>query len=101
METKVSTQTLNSVKARLGFDNLFVINPLGCKSSLAMLWKLDQGIEVLNYSSNHIHLKIRKQNLESLWFLTEFYGHPKTIREKKLGHNCLESIRSLEPLGVS
>lgn len=66
METKVGTQTLNSIKIRLRFENLFVINPLGCKGGLAMLWKSDQGIEVLNYFNNHIHLKIREQNPEIL-----------------------------------
>lgn len=43
-----------------------------------MFWQPKIGVEVINYSSWHIHLKLHKPNSRELWYLTGFYGNPKT-----------------------
>lgn len=74
---------MDSVKIKLGFDSNFVINPMGRKGGMAMLWKFDFRIEVKQYSNHHIHLSIftiLDPNYNTLWYLTGFYDHPKTSR---------------------
>lgn len=44
METKGGHKILDVVKIKLGFDNLFMIHPVGRKGGMAMLWKSDFGI---------------------------------------------------------
>lgn len=80
METEGSDRLLNSVKMKLGFDNMFVVNSLDRKRGLAMLWKTENGTEIMNYSNNHIHLRTQDHNPTIQWYLTGIYGHPKTTK---------------------
>lgn len=40
----------------LGFPNLFRVDPVGHKGGLAMMWQSKDVVDVVNYSSNHIHM---------------------------------------------
>lgn len=83
METKCGNELLNLVKIKLGFDIVFVINSLGKKGGLAMLWKVESGIEIVNYSNNHTYHQISKQHSDSRWFLMGFYSHFVTSTRKE------------------
>lgn len=64
----------------MGFIHGLVINPIGLKGSLALLWKQDVDLDIINFSQHHIHAKINNQASSKLWFLTMFYGNPNTNR---------------------
>lgn len=83
METKGGSHTLNLIKIKLGFKYTFVVNSLGSKGCLAMLWRLKLGIEVINYSNHHIHLSIQGLFFGFQWFLSDFYGHLDINKKKK------------------
>lgn len=83
METMIGTQALNSVKLKRGFANMFVINPLGRKCGMTILWNTENGVEVMNYSVHHTHLRIHESNPNILWFLSDFYDHPETNKRKE------------------
>lgn len=63
METKCQEKQLNLVKTRLGFQNAFVINLLGRRGRIALFWKDEANLEVLNYFNYHIHVKCHETQL--------------------------------------
>ena len=42
-----------------------------------LLWKDNVKLDVINYTTNHILAKVVDED-GSLWYLTGFYGWPKT-----------------------
>lgn len=80
METKTSSVILESVRIRLGFHDCLTVNPVGRSGGLAMLWKEESSLEVVNFSNQHIHTRVRELGCERNLFITGFYGSPITCR---------------------
>jgi len=59
METVCSKQYMDRIKLRSGFDNLFVVDPVGRSGGLALLWNKDENLEILNYSCRHINAVVK------------------------------------------
>lgn len=52
-ETKLEVSRLKRVKRRLGFLGCVGVNPIGRKGGLALLWRNQNEVEILNFSQNH------------------------------------------------
>ncbi|KAL4619828.1 hypothetical protein ACB092_06G108800 [Castanea dentata] len=47
---------------------------------LALLWKKDIMVDLINFTDNHIHAKVKEED-GFVWWLTCFYGWPETFVE--------------------
>jgi exonuclease III len=50
METKCRNAKMERVRVRIGFEGLFVVEPIGKSGGLAMLWRDSNTLEIQNYS---------------------------------------------------
>lgn len=53
------------LRNKLGFDCLFVVNPLGRSGGLALFWQEDVALEIQNYLLRHINAIIKSGNSNS------------------------------------
>ncbi len=58
MKTLCSKTYLDRLRYRLGFDFdfVFVVDPVGRSGGLALLWNVEDNLEVYNYSKQHINV---------------------------------------------
>lgn len=61
------------VQVKLGYQGLFVVEPVGRSGGLALLWKEKDQVELLDFSQNHIDVNIVTEQGVS-WRLTGLYG---------------------------
>lgn len=54
-ETKMETRRVMKLKYKLGFEGRLQVNSEGRKGVLALFWKGEVELTVLNYSKHHIH----------------------------------------------
>lgn len=77
---------MEKIKGKIGASCCFTIGSIGKKGGLALLWFDGTEFEIVNYSNYHIYSKIR-EDLKGLdWFLTGFYGMPKTGKRSDSFH---------------
>ena len=55
METKGNKIKMEVIWGQLGYARLFVVDPVGKSSGLALLWREVEEIEIQNYSCHHIN----------------------------------------------
>lgn len=77
METKSSEVQMEKIKSRIGAKYCFLVNLVGSKGGLAMLWFKETDLEIINFTDFHIHNKIVEKFLGVISFLTIFYGVPE------------------------
>lgn len=82
METMVSVGMLESLKRKLQMDGCFVVDPMHRRGGLALFWKSENEVEVLNYFQWHINMLIKGKGNKREWFFIGFYGHPDTGKNK-------------------
>jgi len=70
---------VESIRIKLGFDNLFVVDCVGRSGGLALFWKSDTPVQIQNYSRRHINVVINSGSVGKEWKFTGFYGHPDVI----------------------
>jgi hypothetical protein len=58
IETLSKKVVLERIRCRLGFEGVFVVDPLGRSGGLALLWKGDVNLEIFNFSRNHINVVV-------------------------------------------
>jgi endonuclease/exonuclease/phosphatase family metal-dependent hydrolase len=80
METKSRHYKFEHISVKLGFDGLFVVDPVGQSGGLALLWKESGNVEILNFTRRHIHAVVTESEGGAKWSLTCFYGHLITAR---------------------
>lgn len=85
MKTKCSISKIKTISSKLGFLNYFTIDIVGQKGGLAMMWKDDVNLEILNYSRRHINTKVKEADSGLEWGWTGFYGEPRPIGDPFLG----------------
>lgn len=82
METKVQHKSMERIKLKLRLMHGLMINPIRLKRGLEILWDQANDLEVINYSSFHIHTKIINLANAQCWFLIGFYGNPETSKRQ-------------------
>lgn len=79
IETGCDRRKLESIKRKMGFDCIFTIEPVGRSGCLALAWKKNVKVQLLNYARSFIDVEISHDN-ERCWRLTGFYGEPDRNR---------------------
>lgn len=82
METKLIAYKIDFVKRRLLFEGCLVVDSRGRSGGLVMMWEREMEVEVVNFSTYHIHVKIKDAVSNLQWWLTDFYGHPNTCKRR-------------------
>jgi hypothetical protein len=80
METKLMSTKMESLRIKLGFEGMFVVDCLGRSGGLALLWKSEAQVTIQNFSRGHINAVINDGTDAKVWKLTGFYGNPDTAR---------------------
>lgn len=77
---------MKKIKGKIGACCCFTVNFIGRKFGLALLWFDGTKLEIVNYFYYRIHYKFREESKGSDYFLTGFYGIPKTRRRLDFWH---------------
>ncbi|XP_075482879.1 uncharacterized protein LOC142523119 [Primulina tabacum] len=78
-ETLVHSNKIEEIRISLGVDGAYSIDCEGRSGGIAVLWRYSNMCTILNYSRNHIDVKVSESGQED-WRLTGFYGFPETTR---------------------
>ncbi|XP_019164257.1 PREDICTED: uncharacterized protein LOC109160418 [Ipomoea nil] len=79
METKATISKLEELRMRLGFEGKVCVERTGLGGGLAFLWRDTDVASLINYSPNHIDMKITLPGRPA-WRLTGFYGESDRAR---------------------
>ena len=82
METKLFANGFAQICKDTKLPNKFVVKKPSWGGMLAMLWKHDVNLRVINFSDHHILAKVVEEN-NRVWFLTGFYGWPEASQKAK------------------
>lgn len=83
METKLNKKGMEKVKERTGFIHGLIMPRSERSEGLAMLWRKDINLEIMEYAGNFIDAIIVEFSLGIRWRITKVYGHPETHRRKE------------------
>ena len=67
----------------LGFDGVFVVDPVDISGGLTLFWKDEVQLEIQNYIRRHINAVVKLQDGRSSWKFTGFYGYPNSAKRKE------------------
>lgn len=90
-ETKVTNSYFYSQNFKFGFYDCLVVDCVGQSGGLVLLWKREIDLEVICYSDNCIHSRVRDTISRTEWMLFRIYGLPKVEQRKSFW----DLIRSL------
>jgi exonuclease III len=97
METKCHRNKMESVRVKLGFDCLFIVDSVGRSGGLALLWNNSELVEIQNYSKRHINAIVKDGAIAHSWKFTGFYAHPDWTKRHE-SWALLNHLRSFVPL---
>jgi exonuclease III len=80
METKLRKKKMELIRCKLGFKGMFVVDCIGRRGGLALMWEEDFFMDIQNYSQHHINGVIRTQPNSIPWKFTSFYGNPDVTK---------------------
>ena len=75
METHLDKEGFDKLYGSLPYQNKVIVKHPDSGGGLALLWKNDINMEVVNYTANHVLAKVTKED-GFVWYLTGFYGWP-------------------------
>ena len=96
METKLRRNTMEKVRSKLGFPNMFVVDCIGRSGELGLLWRAEANVEVKNFSQRHINAIVHEPLLNLSWKFTGFYGHPEAPKRHE-AWDLLKLLARLDP----
>ena len=76
----------------LAYPNKLIVKKPDSGGRLALVWKEEVRLEVINYTKNHVLAKVVEDN-GFQWFLTGFYGWPEA-NQKRMSWALLRHISS-------
>ncbi|KAL0004681.1 hypothetical protein SO802_012242 [Lithocarpus litseifolius] len=92
METRLDKEGFESLYGDLKFQNKIIVKQPNTGGGLALLWKDDVVMELINFSPNHILMKVTEED-GFIWFFTGFYGWPEAQNKEK-SWQLLKHLRS-------
>lgn len=92
IETKSNSMHIEFVSKKLGYFGCFCVNSVGKNGGLALLWKDDLKVEIINYSQWHISACVELEGLPFKWIFMGFYREPKTSK-RFLSWNLLKELK--------
>ncbi|XVF60704.1 hypothetical protein PTKIN_Ptkin08bG0069800 [Pterospermum kingtungense] len=97
METKRQGSEMERVRVLLGYNSCLTVDCVRRGGGLALLWMAEINLEVLSYSTHHIHRMVDGGNKGRAWLFMVFYGEPQTNRRLDTW-NLLRRLRGLDSL---
>ncbi|XP_030499797.2 uncharacterized protein LOC115715121 [Cannabis sativa] len=89
----VNVEVVERIKAQLSFEGCFCVEAQGHKAGIALLWKVQEEVRLLQYGHNFIDAEIIQQH-STPWRLTGIYGEPN----RSLRFNTWKLIHDLATL---
>ena len=96
METLFTREKLESLKLKLGYANLFIVNKVGRSGGLALYSKSAYKVQVLKFGRNFIDVQVENAEVGK-WRYTEFYGFHEMSRRRD-SWELLHSLSSISSL---
>lgn len=79
-ETIARQSKMEWVRLKLGYQGMFVVEPVGRSGGLALLWQDKNQVKLMGFSQNHIDVRVNMDQGIS-WRLTGLYEEPnRTLR---------------------
>ncbi|XP_042953523.1 uncharacterized protein LOC122290064 [Carya illinoinensis] len=63
-------------------EGCLIVDPVGRRGGLVLMWKYQKEVEVINYSNWHVNVLVKGEKEGSDWHFTGFYGHPETGKRR-------------------
>ena len=82
METRLDKEGFEKIYSNLPFPNRVIVKHPNFGGGLALLWKNDVNLEVINFTTNHILAKVMEED-EYEWYLTRFCGWLEEQQKEK------------------
>ena len=82
METRLDKEGFEKLYSSLLFQNKIIVKQLDSGGGLALLWKNNVNLEVINFTVNHVLAKVTEED-GFVWYLTCFYGWLKAQQKEK------------------
>ena len=82
METQLDNEGFLKLYENLPFPNRIIVKHPNSGGCLALIWKNDVKMEVINFTANHVLAKVKEVDGFE-WFLIGFYGWPKVAQKEK------------------
>ena len=82
METRLNRKGFDKHCREIKFPNKLIVKKHDSRGGLALLWKRDVSLDVINFIENHILAKVVEED-GFVWYLTCFYGWPETSQKAK------------------
>lgn len=60
-----------------------VVNPIGLKGGMALLWTQKDDLDIINFSQHHIHAKTNDPVGSKFLFKTDFYANLETSHRQE------------------
>ena len=73
METRLDKEGVENLYSNLPFPNRVIVKHPNSVGGLALLWKNDVNLEVINFTANHVLAKVMEED-DYEWYLNCFYG---------------------------
>lgn len=83
LETKLSMRKLKTVKIHLGMHDCIRVDNEGRGGGLVLTWRDNIEIQLINFSTSHIHVSIKSPE-EQQWLFTGCMANQKSLRELRL-----------------
>jgi hypothetical protein len=61
METKLPSHHMETIKVKTGYRSIFVMDNVGRRGGLALMWSEEIRVEIQNYSRRHITAKVQME----------------------------------------
>ena len=82
METRLDKERFDKIYGNLPYQNKIIVKHPDLGGGLALLWKNDINMEVVNYTTNHVLAKIIEED-RFVWYMIGFYGWPNAQQKFK------------------
>ena len=82
METRLDKEGFDKLYGDLSYQNRIIVKQPDTRGGLAMLWKTDVNVELVNFTTNHILVNVKEDD-GFMCFLSGFYGWPDQAQHTK------------------
>ncbi|KAG6649980.1 hypothetical protein CIPAW_06G011600 [Carya illinoinensis] len=93
LETKCSSEKMETIRVKSGFDNCFAVGNVGRSGGLALMWNSSIEVKVDTFTNWHISVHVKLPNSDKSWLLTGFYGYPNTTKRSE----TWQILKALKP----
>ena len=82
LETRLNKKGFDKHCREIKFSNKLIVKKHDSRGRLALLWKMDVLMDVINFNENRILAKVVEED-GFVWYLTCFYGWPEASQKAK------------------